>query len=257
MKISILGSCSKGNSTYISTGDTRLLIDVGFSMKKINEKLLENNKTLDDIHAILITHEHSDHVLGLSAIMKKYPNIQIYMHFNTYLAIGNKLNGVDIKQIKFIEEGIFYINDTKIEAVSLSHDASFCFGYTVMYNGIKMGYITDTGYISNLVKFAYKDCNVLAIESNYDYEMLITGNYPQYLKSRIHGKRGHLSNEEAIKFIEYIYNSKLDKVYLMHISQENNSIEKLNSYINKVSHLHSNFEIVGENSTKLYKVKIC
>lgn len=253
MKISVLGSCSKGNSTYIDTGDAKILIDVGFSRKKVNEKLNEIGESLENIDAIFITHEHSDHVQGLPVIMKNY-DVDVFMHKHTYKALKSKLNDFS-KRIKIIENGMFKYKNNRIEAILLSHDANACLGYTITNNIAKFGYITDTGRVDNIIRLAYKDCNILAIESNYDRELLAISSYPQSIKDRIKSNYGHLSNEDAIKFIQHVYNQYLDKIYLMHISKENNSIEKIKLQLQKLTHIHSDIELTGEHTTKIYRIK--
>lgn len=255
MKISVLGSCSKGNSTYIQCGDKKILIDVGFSMKKINEKLGILGTNLSEIDAILITHEHSDHINGLGAILRKY-GIKTYINKKSFLAIREKIGNIDKNLIEYIENNKFFIDDVLINPLELSHDAYNCYGYTIEYRDYKFGYVTDTGYINNVVKHACMKCNAIAIESNYDYEKLMLGNYPNYLKERIHSKYGHLSNEDAMKFIKNVISNDLKKIYMMHISQENNELEIIEKHIENLYNKDNydvNIEIVTENVTELYQ----
>lgn len=253
MKITVLGSCSSGNCTYVDTGSVKLLIDVGFSVKQIINKLDTLNLKITDIDAILITHEHTDHIKGLLRIIKLY-NIRVYINKLTYEALLNKYNfKEEVKsKIIFIEDGTFLINDLIIEANSIYHDSAHCFCYILEEKGKKLGYITDTGCLTIEHEFLFRDCDILCLESNYDYEMLFSGKYPSFIKNRIHSNNGHLSNEQAVKFIRKIHTKKLKKVYLMHLSQNNNSVELVNKSLELIKDLLLDIEIATSTGTKEY-----
>lgn len=242
MKIHILSSSSKGNITYIDCGEYKILIDVGLSMKKIEEKLNELNTSLSEINAILITHEHSDHIMGLNVILRKY-NIKTYINKKSFLTVESKFENVDRNLFEFIEEEEIRIGDIDIRSVKVSHDASNCFSYILNYNNYKFTYITDTGYVNNVLKEAMLNSNAIAIESNYDYEMLMLGSYPPVIKNRINGKKGHLSNEDCIKVLLNTYSNNLEKIYVLHISQENNSVSKVKDKFMKLKrYIYSKYE---------------
>lgn len=224
MKISILGSGSAGNSTYIESDKARILIDAGFSCKKIEERLYSIRKTILDIDAILITHEHIDHIQGAGIISRKY-NIPIYITPESFKAGESKLGKIDPENLKFIDKNKFVINDSLlIKPFDVMHDAKRTVGYRIETQNSKVAVIsTDIGYINNVVKENFKEANIMIIESNYDYNMLMKCNYPWDLKARVKSRNGHLSNNEAAKFIKDMYDGNLRKVYLAHISKDSNS----------------------------------
>lgn len=232
MKIHVLSSSSKGNITYIDCGKDKILIDVGLSMKKIEEKLNDLNTSLSEINAIFITHEHTDHIMGLSVILKKY-KIKTYINKKSFIAIENKLDNVDKNLFNFIDEQDIKVGDVDIKSIKVSHDANNCFSYVLKYNEYKLTYITDTGYVNNVLKEAMLNSNAIAIESNYDYEMLMLGSYPPIIKNRINGKKGHLSNDDCIKILYHTYSINLEKIYVLHISQENNNVEVVKDKFDK------------------------
>ena len=223
MKISILGSGSGGNSIYIESNNTKFLIDAGFSCKKIEERLKKIGKNLEGVDALLITHEHGDHIQGAGIISRKY-NIPIYITRESFEAGEKKLGKIAEENLKFIE-GKFKLNDDfLINPFDVMHDAVRTVGYRVEnQDGKKIAVSTDIGYVSNLVRENFKDVDLMVIESNYDYNMLMNCSYPWDLKARVKSRNGHLSNNDAAKFIKEMYSERLKKVYLAHISKDSNN----------------------------------
>lgn len=224
MKISILGSGSGGNSTYVESEKGKILIDAGFSCKKIEERLNLIGRELKDINGILITHEHIDHIQGAGIISRKY-NIPIYITPESFKAGENKLGKIAPENLKLIENNKFIINDSLlIKPFDVMHDAQRTVGYRIeSQNGKIVAVSTDIGYVNNIVRENFKEADIMIIESNYDYNMLMNCNYPWDLKARVKSRNGHLSNNEAAKFIKEMYNNKLKKVYLAHISKDSNN----------------------------------
>lgn len=223
MKISILGSGSSGNSIFVEENNSKILIDAGFSCKKIEEKLNSIGEELEDISALLITHEHTDHILGAGIISRKY-DIPLYITEESYWAGQKKLGKIEDHNLNFIK-GNFIINDT-IKAIpfDVMHDAERTIGFRLeSKDHKKIAISTDIGYINNIVREAFKDVDVMVIESNYDYNMLMNCGYPFDLKARIKSNNGHLSNNSAVKFIKDIHSTKLKKAFLAHISKDSNS----------------------------------
>lgn len=225
MKISILGSGSGGNSIFLESEGTKILIDAGFSCKKIEERLNSIGESLKEIKALLITHEHGDHIQGAGIISRKF-NIPIYITPESYRAGEGKLGKVSDENLKLIENK-FIVNDSLlINPFDVMHDAERTVGYRIESQNGKIAAIsTDIGYVSNIVRENFKDIDVMVIESNYDYNMLMKCNYPWDLKARVKSRNGHLSNNEAAKFIKEMYNERLKKVYLAHISKDSNNPE--------------------------------
>ena len=226
MKVSILGSGSGGNSIFVESSGVKLLVDAGFSCKKIEEKLNAIDEGLSGIDALLITHEHTDHIQGAGIISRKF-DIPIYITPESYSAGESKLGKISDKNLKIITADNFFLKDAvKIHTFDVMHDAERTVGYRIEDEcGKRMAISTDIGYVSNIVRENFKDVDIMVIESNYDYNMLMTCNYPWELKARVKSRNGHLSNNEAAKFIKEMYTERLRKVYLAHISKDSNNYE--------------------------------
>ena len=257
MKFSSLGSGSSGNSSYIEMENKKFLVDAGFSGKKIAEKLNNIEKRIEDITGIFVTHEHSDHIQGLGVVSRKY-DIPIYLHEMTYCVIREKIGKIDKKNLNFIREDKVVIGDCVINNFEVMHDAKKCLGYTFEYGEKKLSYASDVGCVNNIIKENLKNSDVIVLESNYDYNMLMTGPYHWELKNRVKGRNGHLSNAEASKLIAQVLNEKLKKVYLMHISKDNNTPElaynSLYEILERENKSHLEIEVIDEKGTEIYKI---
>lgn len=227
MKLCSIASGSSGNCIYVGTEQTNVLIDVGVSGKRIESGLCSFDVTPDKIDAILITHEHSDHILGLGVMARKY-QIPIYATAETINAI------LHIKNIGKISEHLFHyvkpneafeIKDINVDPFSTSHDASNPVCYTMQSNGHKIGIATDLGKYDDYIISKLEGSELLLLEANHDVNMLMVGAYPYYLKQRILGDRGHLSNDSSADLISKLLNDKLKHVFLAHLSKENNYAE--------------------------------
>lgn len=220
IKFCNLYSGSSGNSTYIETNATKLLIDAGVTCQKISKALVEINSSIEKIDAILISHEHSDHIRGLEVISKKF-NIPIYASKKTWIAM-QKLNIPDVLKNSFIPDEEFTIGDIKILPFSIPHDATDPCAFNILSGTKKITIATDIGHINeSLIKKMYSS-DILLIESNYDKETLLCGPYPYMLKKRIQSDIGHLSNESASKAIKELYENGTKNIILAHLSKENN-----------------------------------
>lgn len=222
LKFCSLYSGSSGNSLFVETPNTKLLIDAGESSKKIESALNELNVDIHDINGILITHEHSDHIKGLGTLVKKF-NIPVYANQETWEAmpeISEKIQPSN--QNKFIPYEKFDIGDLKILPFQIPHDAANPCGFNLFYENQKISIATDLGHIdSKLIKYL-EESKFILLEANYDANILRCSKYPYPLKKRIAGPNGHLSNEMAGKTISYLMKSGLSKVMLGHLSKENN-----------------------------------
>jgi phosphoribosyl 1,2-cyclic phosphodiesterase len=215
-----LSSGSKGNCTLIQTPDLRLLIDAGLSAKKTNERLAEVDLTLNDIAAIFITHEHSDHIGGAGVVSRK-ANIPLFMREGTYNAAHSRLF-TGAENCQFIQQTHIF-GETQIEAVSTSHDAADSVAYKVTYGGKSVGVVTDLGCATTLIRQKFKDCHALILEMNHDETMLKRNpNYAWPLKQRIMSKHGHLSNTDGARLFNDLVTKNTQRVYLAHLSEENN-----------------------------------
>lgn len=222
MRVSVLGSGSKGNAIFLETDSIKLLIDAGFSGKKIEELLKSIGENIEEIEGILITHEHSDHIQGAGIISRKY-NIPIYITKESYESCSLKIGKISNENLYFLEEE-FYFNTTKIITFDVMHDAERTIGFRIEESsGSKIGIATDLGYIDNTVREAFKNVNVMIIESNYDYHKLMECEYPWDLKARVKGRNGHLSNNDCARFVKEMSHKNLKKVFLAHISKDSNN----------------------------------
>ena len=229
LKVHTLYSSSSGNMFHIENKDTNILLDVGVTYKAINEGLNSINKDLSNIDAIVITHEHVDHIKGLYTLCKKN-DIPIYTTEKTAIYLKDKLNEKNIDcDIQIIDYNKpFNINSIELRAFETSHDAVMPCGYNIKSENSKLSFATDLGYMTDYVYENLKDSNFVILESNYDDILLDYGKYPFNLKRRIKGSFGHLSNTDAAETISKLANNGQTNFLLAHLSQNNN-----NEYIAK------------------------
>ncbi len=225
-----LASGSKGNAIFVSTPDTAVLVDAGLSGIEIQRRMAAVGRTPDDLKAIIITHEHTDHVKGAGVLSRRF-NIPVYVTSDTF----NACKGLGkIDQINFFECGsAFDIGSLAVNPFSISHDACDPAGLTLKHQGKKIGIATDLGIVTNLVRTHLSRANALYIEANHDPDMLMTGPYPWHLKQRIQSRTGHISNQNARDLVAQICHKDLDHVVLAHLSEENNCPEKAAIEISK------------------------
>jgi phosphoribosyl 1,2-cyclic phosphodiesterase len=214
-----LASGSRGNCLFVSCNHFSFLIDAGLSGVEVKRRLNAVKLEPESLNAIIITHEHSDHVKGAGVLNRRY-NIPVYITKKTWKACSNL---GEINDLRFFECGkSFKINQIKINPFSISHDAADPVGLTLEYNSHKLGVATDLGIATTLVKDHLNNSTVLYLESNHDPDMLINGPYPWHLKQRIKGRTGHLSNMDAKDLIQALKIQDLQHVILAHLSEENN-----------------------------------
>lgn len=252
MIISILGSGSKGNCLFIGKENYAILIDAGLTLKQTKIRLKKKNLNFDLISDIFITHEHGDHVNGAYDIADELGIKNIWINRSSYLSLKEKKScprKIDISKTKFISEHKPLIIDNNngitISYFPLLHDTSAHVGYSIydMSSNKKIAIATDTGALDKTTKTFLKSHDLLILESNHDTDMLYTGPYPQHLIDRIDSNKGHMSNEYCAHFTKTL-NPKITKhVVLTHISEENNSIEKMNNTFK---------EIVGSNGPMIH-----
>lgn len=217
MKFCVLASGSKGNSTYVSSTNTNILIDIGTSCLYIEKKLDDLNIKPKEIKAIVLTHIHVDHTNGLKVFIKKYNPI-IYLTEKMYKELNYLKNYVII-------EDDFMIDDIKVGVIKTSHDVDSN-GYIIENSNKSLVYITDTGYINKKNHSKLTNKTAYVMESNHDIEMLQNGKYPYHLKQRILGDKGHLSNDSSASYLHHFIGDNTKTIVLVHISDENNTEEK-------------------------------
>ena len=217
-----LYSGSSGNCLFVSTKSTKILVDCGVSGKKICDGLNSIDNSIENIDAILITHEHSDHVQSLGMMSKKY-NIPVYANIETWQAMPKQKEKIDEKNINyFTNDEDFILNDLTIHPFSTPHDAANPCGFTIHNGKKKLSIATDLGHMDNFIIDNLEQSSFILLESNYDPEILKVSRYPFNLKRRIAGPSGHLSNETAGKTISVLMKKGLKEVMLGHLSKENN-----------------------------------
>ena len=222
LKFCSLYSGSSGNSLFVETPTTKLLIDAGESSKKIENALTNLNIDANNIDGILVTHEHIDHIKGLGTFAKKF-NIPVYANKETWDAMPEVAQKIEPScQNNFIPYEKFDIGDFKVLPFQIPHDAANPCGFNLFYGEQKISIATDLGHMdTKLIKYL-EESEFVLLEANYDPNILKCSKYPYTLKQRIAGPNGHLSNEMAGKTISYLLKSGLSKVMLGHLSKENN-----------------------------------
>ncbi len=235
MRIINLASGSKANVTFISFGETKILLDVGLTEKKLKEKLAVIGEKLENISAVLITHEHIDHVRGLKSLAKN-TDIKFYLH--KQLAESESMAEIKFKDgaLRMFEDIAFNVGDFVVDPIETSHDAVRPVAFTVRVAGskIKAAFATDLGVVSETVKSKLVGSKIIFIESNYDDDMLDGGPYPYIVKKRIKGEKGHLSNAQSLELAKFLYARGTKCFVLSHISQNNNTYQR--AYVNYASY---------------------
>jgi phosphoribosyl 1,2-cyclic phosphodiesterase len=242
----VLASGSKGNVSYISSSTTQILVDLGTTSLYAEKKLKEIEVDPNKIDAVIISHTHSDHINGLKVFLKKHP-VPLFLTEKMYEDLKNLFS---IPNYQIIDSD-FKIGDIDIEVIKTSHDASDSNGYIFSNNGKSVVYITDTGYINQKNHKKLMNKNVYLFESNHDVEMLMNGSYPYYLKQRILGDKGHLSNKDSAYYLSKFIGKDTKKIVLSHLSGENNkpdiALKTLKDTLKENDIVFDNIEIATQN----------
>lgn len=238
--VSILSSGSEGNSLYVEGERGGILIDAGLSGKKLNDRLASIDRSLDDVDAVFVTHEHSDHIKGIGVLARRY-HLPIYANELTWQAMRTKKALGEIPselQCVMNKNTVLSIGDLDIESFGVSHDAHDAQFYQVHHEGKSFVDLTDTGYCSERLQDRLKNANMYLIESNHDVNMLRMGSYPWELKQRILSDTGHLSNEDGAQAMVNMFGNKTKHIFLGHRSGENNLKELANGVMTDTLHAH-------------------
>lgn len=222
MKFCSLYSGSSGNSLFVSNNSTKILIDAGLSGKKIQSALDAIAEDPRGIGAIMVTHEHSDHIHGVGVLSRRF-DLPVYANQKTWEAMKKDLGKIADHNIRIFDfEKPFNIQDLQIEAFKTSHDAADSAGFVISDGKNQLGIATDSGMITPEMRSALCGCDLVVLESNHDVSMLEAGSYPFYLKQRIKSDFGHLSNETAGDLALALVEDGTRQLVLAHLSQENN-----------------------------------
>ncbi|HIF18205.1 MAG TPA: MBL fold metallo-hydrolase [Cycloclasticus sp.] len=219
MRFASLGSGSRGNSTLVQHGNTLLMIDNGFSTKEADKRMAKLGVSGEDISAILVTHEHADHLGGVARYARRY-GMPVWASHGTASMIKD-LDGVEC----FNSHQSFELGEFSIEPILVPHDAREPTQFIFKSNELKLGVMTDTGSITQHMVEALTGCDALLLECNYDREMLLNGAYPESLKRRVVGDWGHLDNLQSVDLLKQLETKKLQHLVLAHVSEKNNSHE--------------------------------
>ncbi|CAH0121346.1 MULTISPECIES: MBL fold metallo-hydrolase [unclassified Paenibacillus] len=225
LRFTVLSSGSTGNATVVENEDARLLVDAGLSAKRVDELLQERGVSGEELDGILVTHEHSDHIKGLGALARKY-DLPVYANEATWEALNKHIGEIaEEKRIVMNTGEALDFGTLRVESYGISHDAAEPVGYCFYDGDEKLSLATDLGYVSEKVKQAIEDSDVLVLEANHDIEMLRMGKYPWNIKRRILGDLGHLSNETAGEALCELATGNTRRVYLAHLSREHNMMD--------------------------------
>ncbi|MCB1052567.1 MAG: MBL fold metallo-hydrolase [Acidobacteria bacterium] len=219
-QLTVLGSGSSGNCSLVSHGDTHILIDAGFSGKEIMARMVASGIEPEQLTAVLVTHEHSDHIKSAHTISRKF-KIPILSTEGTYLSAFRDRNFYEWVQV--FPGRSFAVGEMVIHPISLPHDAADPIGFRIECGERILGHLTDFGYVSGLVRESLKGCDLLLVEANHDLRMLREGPYPWLLKQRIASRLGHLSNDSLLELLPDILSEKTQHLILAHMSETNNN----------------------------------
>ena len=222
MEVCVLASGSSGNSVYVASSNTRILIDAGLSAKQIALRLDQIGVVPESINGICVSHEHGDHVAGLRVLQKRH-GIPVYSNAGTWKGIMRQPKSHEISSKIFQTGSAFEIGDITIEPFSIPHDAYEPVGFRLHIDEITVGIVTDLGMSTSLVRDKLKGCNAIIVEANHDEDLLREAPRPWPLKQRIRSRQGHLSNIDAARLIIDSATDRLEHVFLAHLSSDCNT----------------------------------
>jgi phosphoribosyl 1,2-cyclic phosphodiesterase len=219
VRFASLGSGSKGNGTLLETASHCLLVDCGFTIKETERRMARLGRSPSELTAILVTHEHSDHIKGVLPLARKY-QIPVYSSVGTaqygQLSTSPLWQGLSLGQV-------FELGDVTVTPVAVPHDAREPCQFVFRHHKKTFGLLTDLGSITPFVREHYQNCDALLLECNHDVEMLRMGPYPAMLKRRVGGDWGHLNNQQAASLLQTVCVERLQHLVMAHLSEQNNT----------------------------------
>jgi phosphoribosyl 1,2-cyclic phosphodiesterase len=250
LRVCLLASGSKGNSLFVETGETKILVDAGLSAREITARLAELGVSAADLDGIFISHEHIDHIRGAGTLARKF-DLPVLISYPTSREIGDHFKSARL--IEFESGCSFGFRDILLDPFPITHDTTDPVGLAIESSEGKVGIATDLGIATRLVRDKLKNCRVLVLESNHDEEMLLNGPYPWHLKQRIKSRHGHLSNRESADVLTEVMGPRLEGLFLAHLSEVNNHPDvALQSFVEPLAQQNACFPqvIVGTQTIK-------
>lgn len=257
MEVLILASGSKGNALIIKANNTKILVDIGITYPNLIKKLITEDVDINSITTLFLTHEHGDHIRGLKRFLQNHPSVEVYLTQGTYNAVDVETRSL-ITNFKIVSsnETIVY-NQVEITTYDLSHDANEPIGYVVKYDNKKVVVATDTGYIDEQNFGLLKNADLYILEANHEPSLLMDSKRPYYLKQRIIGTKGHLSNNEAAWLInEFIKETNNTKWAVAHISEDCNTEYFIEKAIVNIVEDPTKVEVLYTSQETLRKIKL-
>ncbi len=225
MLFSPLCSGSSGNASYLEAGGVRLIVDAGVTARRLSELMSMIDVSPGSLEAILVTHEHTDHVSGIGVLSRKY-DIPVYAAAECWNHMPSSIGEISAKNIRVFEpDRDFYLKQLCVHPFTTPHDAAHAVGYTFAHGGKKLSIMTDIGHVSNRMLDAVAGSDLILLEANHDVDMLKAGSYPYPLKMRILSSNGHLCNEDAGLVLQKLHGRGVKNAILGHLSEENNTPE--------------------------------
>lgn len=228
MRYATLGSGSRGNAHLIDTGQVRVLIDCGFPARELEHRLQNLGVEAKSLDALLVTHEHHDHVCGVGPMARRY-GLPVWMTAGTYQ--GSRYGELPKLHLINCHAGGFSIGDLHITPYTVPHDSREPCQFTFRFGSKRLGLLTDVGHITPHIVDTLKACDSLILEFNHDPAMLINGPYPPSLKARVGGRHGHLSNQQALELLSNIDHARLQFLVAAHLSEKNNTPERVRGLV--------------------------
>lgn len=230
----LLASGSKGNSILVCSATTRILLDAGLSGKELARRLGGSPVEAKELDALIVSHEHQDHVRGLGIMSRRY-DLPVYLSRGTLEGLPPETGRLAHTQL-FQPGGSFSIGDIRIQPFAVPHDAQEPSGFVFECEGVRLGICTDLGTATNLVRTRLQGCQGLIVEANHDTERLLNGPYPPQLKQRIRSRHGHLSNSDTYELLKGLLHGSLQSVVFAHLSEVNNTPELVADTFDPLKH---------------------
>ncbi len=256
LRFRVLGSGSSGNTTLVEANGTRILIDAGLGPREMAERVQSAGVDPSSLAAIVLSHEHQDHVKGAVSFSRKW-GVRLAGSRGTYAAAG--FGAEDIAGYDVIEPGVPHVIGTlTVTGVPIPHDAAGPLAFVISHGGVSLGHATDFGHVSRGVADGFRTCDAVLVESNYDADMLREGAYPWSLKERILGRFGHLSNSDVAGFLGRDLGELCQTVVLAHLSEKNNHPEivrmSAEAALRRRGRTEVKLEITGREGTEWFVI---